>query len=79
MSGTEARPARSRREERRLAREYAKQQGVWYPRWFWPSFAAPAIFWQVVFFAASFYVILAVAFGTEDFFRNALPVFQPWW
>ncbi|HEU4354684.1 MAG TPA: ABC transporter permease [Actinomycetota bacterium] len=37
------------------------------------------MFWQVVFFAASFYVILAVAFGTYDFFRNALPVFQPWW
>lgn len=35
--------------------------------------------WQVVFFAVSFYVILAVAFGTYDFFRNALPVFQPWW
>jgi spermidine/putrescine transport system permease protein len=71
--------ARSRREERRIQREYAKQQGAWYPRWFWPSFAAPAIFWQVVFFAASFYVILAVAFGTMDFFRNPLPVFQPWW
>jgi spermidine/putrescine transport system permease protein len=79
VSDTEARPARSRREERRLAREAAGKQGAWYPRWFWPSFAAPAIFWQVVFFAASFYVILAVAFGTEDFFRNALPVFQPWW
>jgi spermidine/putrescine transport system permease protein len=64
---------------RRLQRELAKQQGAWYPRWFWPSFAAPAIFWQVVFFAASFYVILAVAFGTVDFFRNPLPVFQPWW
>lgn len=80
MSNSEAPPARSRREERRLAREYEKQQqGAWYPRWFWPSFAAPAIFWQVVFFAASFYVILAVAFGTVDFYRNALPIFQPWW
>ena len=79
MSDTDARPARSRREERRLAREYAKQSGAWYPRWFWPSFAAPATVWQIVFFAASFYVILAVAFGTVDFYRNALPVFQPWW
>ena len=70
---------RSRREARRIARAYARQQGAWYPRWFWPSFAAPAIVWQVVFFAASFYVILAVAFGTVDFFRNPLPVFQPWW
>ena len=79
MSSTEAQPARSRREQRRLARAYSKQQGAWYPRWFWPSFAAPAIVWQIVFFAASFYVILAVAFGTVDFFRNALPIFQPWW
>jgi len=39
----------------------------------------PAIFWQVVFFALSFYVILTVAFGTVDFFRNPLPIFQPWW
>jgi spermidine/putrescine transport system permease protein len=70
---------RTRRETRRLERELAKQQGAWYPRWFWPSFAAPAIFWQVLFFAASFYVIFAVAFGTVDFYRNPLPVFQPWW
>jgi len=69
----------SRREARRIQREYVRQQGPWYPRWFWPTFATPAIFWQVVFFAASFYVILAVAFGTVDFYRNALPVFQPWW
>lgn len=71
--------ARSRRDARRVARAYAKQQGAWYPRWFWPSFATPAIAWQVVFFAASFYVIFAVAFGTVDFYRNALPIFQPWW
>lgn len=79
MSEPAAGPARSRRETRRIQRASARQQGPWYPRWFWPTFATPAIFWQVVFFAASFYVILAVAFGTVDFFRNALPVFQPWW
>ena len=80
MSATGTPPARSRRDQRRVDREYARQQqGAWYPRSFWPSFAAPAMFWQAVFFAASFYVILAVAFGTQDFFRNALPVFQPWW
>ena len=79
MSRPEAGRTRTPREERRLQREHAKQQGAWYPRWFWPSFAVPAIFWQIVFFAASFYVILAVAFGTVDFFRNPLPVFQPWW
>ena len=79
MSEPAAGKARSRREARRLERDLDKQQGAWYPRWFWPSFATPAIIWQIVFFAASFYVILAVAFGTVDFFRNALPVFQPWW
>jgi ABC-type spermidine/putrescine transport system permease subunit I len=67
------------RQLRRLERAEALRQGPWYPRWFWPSFATPAILWQIVFFAASFYVILAVAFGTVDFYRNALPVFQPWW
>lgn len=70
---------RSRREARRVRRASAKQRGAWYPRWFWPSFATPAIVWQILFFAASFYVILAIAFGTQDFFRNPLPVFQPWW
>lgn len=79
MSEPATGPTRSRREARRLEREVARQQGAWYPRWFWPSFATPAIVWQVVFFAASFYVILAVAFGTYDFYRNPLPVFQPWW
>jgi spermidine/putrescine transport system permease protein len=79
VSDTEARPHRSRREERRIQRELTKQQGAWYPRWFWPSFAVPAILWQVLFFAASFYVILAIAFGTVDFYQNPLPVYQPWW
>lgn len=79
MSDPATGTSRSRRETRRVQRASAKQQGAWYPRWFWPSFAVPAIVWQVVFFAASFYVILAVAFGTVDFFRNPLPVFQPWW
>jgi spermidine/putrescine transport system permease protein len=54
--------------------------GVWYPRWFWPSFAAPAILWLIVLFAVPFYVILAVAFGTVDpIFQNPIPVYQPWW
>jgi spermidine/putrescine transport system permease protein len=79
VSEPAAGPTRSRRETRRIQRVSARQQGPWYPRWFWPTFATPAIFWQIVFFAASFYVILAIAFGTVDFYRNALPVFQPWW
>jgi spermidine/putrescine transport system permease protein len=54
--------------------------GVWYPRWFWPSFAAPATLWLIVLFAVPFYVILAVAFGTVDpIFQNPIPIYQPWW
>jgi spermidine/putrescine transport system permease protein len=54
--------------------------GVWYPRWFWPSFAAPATLWLILLFAVPFYVILAVAFGTVDpIFQNPVPIYQPWW
>jgi ABC-type spermidine/putrescine transport system permease subunit I len=53
--------------------------GVWYPRWFWPSFATPGIVWLGVFFVLPFYVVLSIAFGTVDpIFRSALPVYEPW-
>jgi spermidine/putrescine transport system permease protein len=53
--------------------------GVWYPRWFWPSFAAPGIVWLGLFFLLPFYVVLSIAFGTIDpIFRSALPVYEPW-
>jgi spermidine/putrescine transport system permease protein len=32
-----------------------------------------------VFFILPFYVIVSVAFGTVDFFRNPLPIYQPWY
>jgi ABC-type spermidine/putrescine transport system permease subunit I len=54
--------------------------GVWYPRWFWPSFAAPGILWLGFFFLLPFYVVLSIAFGTIDpIFRSALPVYEPWY
>ncbi|MEA2505824.1 MAG: spermidine/putrescine transport system permease protein [Actinomycetota bacterium] len=54
--------------------------GVWYPRWFWPSFAAPGFAWLGVFFVLPFYVVLSIAFGTVDpIFRSALPVYEPWY
>ena len=53
--------------------------GVWYPRWFWPAWAAPATLWLLVLFVLPFYVVLSVAFGTVDFFRNPLPVWEPWY
>lgn len=64
---------------RRGRRARNQRSGVWYPRWFWPSFAAPGMAWLLVLFVLPFYVILAVAFGTIDLFRNPLPVWQPWY
>jgi ABC-type spermidine/putrescine transport system permease subunit I len=69
----------SRRERKRVERTPRGGQGAWYPRWFWPSFAIPAIVWQAVFFLLALYVIVAVAFGTTDFFRNPVPIYQPWY
>jgi spermidine/putrescine transport system permease protein len=58
----------------------AATTGVRYPRWFWPSFASPAILWLLVFFLLPLYTVLSMAFGTVDpIFRNPLPVWQPWW
>jgi len=51
---------------------------VWYPRWFWPSFASPAILWLIVLFILPFYAIVSVAFGTVDpIFGSAVPVWNP--
>ncbi|MGZ8623861.1 MAG: ABC transporter permease [Actinomycetota bacterium] len=52
--------------------------GSWFPRWFWPSFAAPATIWLLLFFVLPFYVVLSVAFGTLDpIFLTAKPVYNP--
>jgi ABC-type spermidine/putrescine transport system permease subunit I len=61
---------------RRRARD--REGGVWYPRWFWPSFAAPGAIWLAVLFLVPFYVVLAVAFGTFDpIFRQPIPIWNP--
>jgi spermidine/putrescine transport system permease protein len=52
--------------------------GVWYPRWFWPSFTAPATVWLLLLFVVPFYAILSVAFGTVDpIFQSPVPVWNP--
>lgn len=57
-----------------------ERSGVWYPRWYWPSFTMPGLLWLLLFFVLPFYVVLSVAFGTVDpLFRTPLPVYQPWW
>ena len=61
---------------RRLKRR--ERTGVWYPRWFWPSFAAPGMLWLAVLFLVPFYVVFAVAFGTFDpIFRQPVPIWNP--
>ncbi len=57
-----------------------ERSGVWYPRWYWPSFTGPGTVWLIVLFILPFYTVIAVAFGTVDpLFRTPLPVYQPWW
>jgi putrescine transport system permease protein len=52
--------------------------GVWLPRWFWPSFAAPGNLWLLGLFLAPFYVILSVAFGGLDpIFLTPVPAYNP--
>jgi spermidine/putrescine transport system permease protein len=48
----------------------AQRTDTGYPRWFWPSFAAPGMLYLLVLFVLPFYVILSVAFGSLD------PIFQ---
>jgi ABC-type spermidine/putrescine transport system permease subunit I len=69
---------RARRARRARERAVAKEQGVWYPKGFWPSFAAPGTIWIALFFVIPFYLVFAVAFGTNDLFGNPFPIYQPW-
>lgn len=70
MGDPEARGARRSRPER--------NEGVWYPRWFWPSFATPATLVLLILFVFPFYVILGVAFGRLDpIFQSPVPVWNP--
>jgi spermidine/putrescine transport system permease protein len=69
------RPA-GRRARRR--QEGDASRGAWYPKWFWPSFSAPAALWLLLLFVVPFYAILSVAFGTVDpIFGSAVPVWNP--
>lgn len=62
----------------RNRRRRATDDGVWHPRWFWPSFTLPGIAWLTVLFLVPFYAVLAIAFGTFDpIFRNPVPIWNP--
>lgn len=71
--------ARSKRSGRKDAQ--GQQTGVWYPRWYWPSFITPGSITLLVFFVLPFYVVFSVAFGAIDFsnFGAAVPFYAPWW
>jgi spermidine/putrescine transport system permease protein len=74
VASVSAEPGRKRKRRPRA------DEGVWYPRWFWPSFAAPATLYLAIFFVLPFYVIVSVALGTVDvIFQAPLPVYQPWY
>jgi spermidine/putrescine transport system permease protein len=79
-TATETEAPRRRRRRRRDAGA-DQRTGVWYPKWYWPSFIAPGSIWLVVMFVLPFYVVFAVAFGTVDFNNFGLPVpyYAPWW
>jgi ABC-type spermidine/putrescine transport system permease subunit I len=79
-STDQARSRREKRRERRLRRESDRASGALYPRWYWPSFATPAILYLALFFVLPFYVIFGVAFGTRNAVTlEAIPIWEPWW
>ena len=73
-------PAPSRRRKRKRAAPEGAS-GVWYPRWYWPSFVAPGTLFLVFMFLLPLYVVISVAFGSVDFsnFGAAVPYYAPWW
>jgi ABC-type spermidine/putrescine transport system permease subunit I len=49
-----------------------------YPKWLWPAFAIPGVFWLVLLFLVPFYAVIGVAFGGVDpIFQNPIPSWNP--
>src|SRR5690348_18506481 len=49
-----------------------------YPRWLWPTFAAPGVIWLLVLFLIPFYAVMGVAFGTIDpILQTPVPIWNP--
>jgi spermidine/putrescine transport system permease protein len=66
----------STRQARRPAVAGAARGG--FSRWLWPSFAAPATAYLLVFFLFPFYVVLGVTFGTIDpILQTPIPQWNP--
>jgi ABC-type spermidine/putrescine transport system permease subunit I len=67
-----------RSKERARRPRPVRDEGVWYPRWFWPSFVAPALLVLLVLFVFPFYAVLGVTFGKLDpIFGNPVAVWNP--
>ena len=63
---------------RAVGRPDRDRGGAWFPRWFWPSFAAPATLVLVTFFVLAVYATLAVAFGGIDpILQTPAPAWDP--
>jgi len=78
----EPEPTPERRPRRRKKRASSKEEsGVWYPRWYWPSFTVPGTLFLIFMFILPVYVVISVAFGAVDFrnFGAAVPYYAPWW
>src|SRR5438067_1319042 len=62
----------------RRASSRSERTSAWFPRWFWPAFAAPATAYLLVFFVFPFYVIFCVTFGTTNPITQVpVPVYSP--
>jgi len=49
-----------------------------YPRWLWPTFAAPGVIWLILLFLVPFYAVVGVAFGSVDpILGFAVPAWNP--
>jgi len=55
-TGTAEAAAPRRRLRRRGGGAAAERTGVWYPKWYWPSFVTPGAIWLAIFFVLPFYV-----------------------
>jgi ABC-type spermidine/putrescine transport system permease subunit I len=67
-----------KRRRGRPSKAAPSERGTWFPRWFWPSFAAPANIYLLIFFLFPFYVIVSVAFGGVDqILRLPVPAWNP--
>jgi ABC-type spermidine/putrescine transport system permease subunit I len=79
-SSATAEKKKARRGRKKAESGTEEASGALYPRWYWPSFAGPAILWLCLFFVVPFYVIFGIAFGTRDpVDQSAIPIWQPWW